>query len=189
MAPHPGRAGRQLAVVDADQCASCGICVGACPSSTPFRSIETLVTGIDMPQQPIDAVRRRVLDGLAALSGERRYVVFGCERGADARSVAAPDVVGSSLICAGMLPPSFVEYALRGGADGVVVAGCRDGGCEFRLGTRWIEQRLAGAREPHLRASVPRERLRVVQADPGEEARLAAALDELRRTTPQGAIA
>lgn len=189
MAPHPRRAGRQLAVVDPDQCASCGICVGACPSSTPFRSIETLVTGIDMPQQPIDAVRRRVLDGLAALSGGRRYVVFGCERGADARSVAAPDVVDSSLICTGMLPPSFVEYALRGGADGVVVAGCRDGGCEFRLGTRWIEQRLAGAREPHLRASVPRERLRVVQADAGEEARLAAALDELRHATTRGAIA
>lgn len=31
-----------------------------------------------------------------------------------------------SLICAGMLPPSFVEYALRGGADGVMVVGCRE---------------------------------------------------------------
>ena len=187
MAPHPRRAGRQLAVVDPDQCASCGICVGACPSSTPFRSLERLATGIDMPQQPIDAVRQRLHDGLAALPGPRRYVVFGCERGANVASVEAGDVHAAGLVCTGMLPPSFVEYALRHGADGVVVAGCRDAGCEFRLGMRWTAQRLEGRREPHLRDSVPRERLRVVEADAGEEYRLAAALDELRRT--EGALA
>ena len=187
MVPHPLHARRQLARVGADLCASCGICVGACPSSTPFRRAETLVTGIDMPQQPIDAVRQRLHGGLAALPGPRRYVVFGCERGANVASVEAGDVHAAGLVCTGMLPPSFVEYALRHGADGVVVAGCRDAGCEFRLGMRWTAQRLEGRREPHLRDSVPRERLRVVEADAGEEHRLADALDELRRT--EGALA
>jgi Heterodisulfide reductase, subunit A and related polyferredoxins len=71
MVPHPhwqtaGRPLRQLAQVDPDLCASCGICVGACPSSTPFRSGAALVTGIDMPQRPIDALRRELDTALAA---------------------------------------------------------------------------------------------------------------------------
>lgn len=53
MLPHPDKPGHELARVLPDLCASCGICAGACPSSTPFRSVEQLVTGIDMPQQPI----------------------------------------------------------------------------------------------------------------------------------------
>jgi hypothetical protein len=71
--------------------------------------------------------------------------------------LAGDDVLVLQLLCAGQLPPSFVEYALRDGAAGVLVASCSDtGGCAFRLGARWTAERLAGAREPHLRASVPR---------------------------------
>jgi quinol-cytochrome oxidoreductase complex cytochrome b subunit/coenzyme F420-reducing hydrogenase delta subunit len=184
MVPHTnGRRGVELAVVDADLCASCGICAGSCPSSTPFRKTETLHTGIDMPQWPINDLRERLLQGLEAMPGPRRYVVFGCDQGAQARATAAPDVLHFSLVCAGMLPPSFIEYALRGGADGVLVSGCREGGCEFRLGQRWTEQRLSGAREPHLRTSVPAERWQVAWADRGDEAALVSALDQLRART------
>jgi len=72
-----------------------------------------------------------------------------------------------------MLPPSFVEYALRNGADGVLVTGCADGACDYRFGQRWLEERFAGTREPHLRANVPRERLRVVWAGNGSLPELA----------------
>ena len=181
MVAHPNkRVGMQLAEVRADLCASCGICVGACPSSTPFRNAEVLATGIDMPQWPINALRERLRQGLSAMRGERRFVVFGCDRGAAVAATAAPDVLHLSLACTGMLPPSFIEYALRDGADGVLVSGCREGGCEFRLGQRWTEQRLRGEREPHLRTTVPPERWRVVWADAGDEAALRLALDRLR---------
>ena len=184
MVPHTnGRRGVQLAVVDADLCASCGICVGSCPSSTPFRRAEVLHTGIDMPQWPINDLRERLLQGLDAMPGPRRYVVFGCDQGAQARATAAPDVLHFSLVCAGMLPPSFIEYALRGGADGVLVSGCREGGCEFRLGQRWTQERLSGEREPHLRTTVPAERWHVAWADRGDEAALVSALDQLRART------
>ena len=185
MVPHPhwqtpGRPIRQIAQVDADLCASCGICVGACPSSTPFRGVAELVTGIDMPQQPIDALRRQLEAGLAALHGEHKFVVFRCDQGPGFAPPARDDVVALSLICTGMLPPSFVEYALRGGATGVVVTGCRDGDCAFRFGQRWTEERLRGEREPHLRAGVPRQRLRVVWPTTGEPLAVAHALDQLR---------
>ena len=80
----------------------------------------------------------------------------------------------------GALPPSFVEYALRDGAAAVLVAGCREAGCEFRLGQRWSAERLAGEREPHLRASVPRERVATAWGDAGDEAALHTALTQLR---------
>ena len=85
-----------------------------------------------------------------------------------------------SLLCTGMLPPSFIEYALRGGADGVLVTGCREGSCAYRLGTRWTEERLAGRREPHLRRNVSQERLRLVWADPQDQPALSAALKDFR---------
>ena len=182
MLPHPnGRIARQLARVNADLCASCGICVGSCPSATPFRGAAELATGIDMPQMPLNGLRQKMESQLAALQGDSRIVVFGCNRGARLAALEGADVTSLSLICSGMLPPSFVEYALRGGAAGVLVTGCREGGCEFRLGARWTQQRLLGEREPQLRASVPRERIEVAWADAGDEPALVEALDALRR--------
>jgi coenzyme F420-reducing hydrogenase delta subunit len=100
-------------------------------------------------------------------------VVFGCDRSADVAAVRSADTAAMSLICAGMLPPSFVEYALRNGADGVLVTGCADGACDYRFGQRWIAERFAATREPHLRANVPRQRLRVVWAGDGSLPELA----------------
>jgi hypothetical protein len=62
----------------------------------------------------------------------------------------------------------------------VLVTGCREGGCEFRLGQRWTAQRLRGEREPHLRTTVPAGHWQVVWADAGDDAALRAALDGLR---------
>jgi len=182
MVPHPNqRIGRLLAVVNGDLCAGCGICAGACPSSTPFRSAAQLVTGIDMPQRPVGELRQRLQAGLAASRAARPLVVFGCDHGARCTPLEGDDVNAFSLLCAGQLPPSFVEYALRDGAAGVLVAACREGGCEFRLGERWTVERLNGLREPHLRASVAAERLELVFAGPGDEAALAKALERLRQ--------
>jgi coenzyme F420-reducing hydrogenase delta subunit/Pyruvate/2-oxoacid:ferredoxin oxidoreductase delta subunit len=183
MVPHPNqRIGRSLAVVDAELCAACGICAGSCPSSTPFRSATQLVTGIDMPQRTVGELRSRLQQALQACPAERPLVVFGCDHGARCQSApaASPDVVAISLLCSGQLPPSFVEYALRDGAAGVVVATCREGGCEYRFGERWTIERLQGRREPHLRTSVEPEQLEIALVGPGDEDALAAATQRLR---------
>lgn len=188
MVPHPSlRGGHRLAQVDPDLCVACGICAGACPSSTPFRGIEHLVSGIDMPQLPVDALRSRLRQDVAATNATHPLVVFTCDHGASASIAADEDTSVLGLMCAGQLPPSFIEYALRDGAAGVLVATCREGGCEFRLGQRWTAERLTGQREPRLRARMPRERLALVQAGPGDERVLAAAVQGLRervRTLP-----
>lgn len=178
---HPTRAGMQLAVVDADLCASCGICAGACPSSTPFRSTPELVSGIDMPQLPVQAVRARTKEMLAGLSGEGRVMVFGCDHAANVASLRGEGVAAVSLECIGQLPPSFIDYVLRDGrCDGVLLTGCHPESCHYRFGSVWTEQRLRHEREPHLRTRAAKERLHVVGAGAGEEARLAKVLARYR---------
>ncbi|HJX19272.1 MAG TPA: hydrogenase iron-sulfur subunit, partial [Acidiferrobacterales bacterium] len=44
-------------------------------------------------------------------------------------------------------------------ADGVFLLGCRECDCHFRFGVQWMDERLAGKRDPYLRARVPRERV------------------------------
>ena len=188
----PRTDGRQLlrqAVVDPALCAGCGICAGACPSSTPFRSVAELVTGIDMPQAPVHALRTELEVALAKLAaagpdrGAPRVVVFGChpaQGGPDLARIADERTATLSLLCAAQLPPSFVEFALRAGAEGVLVTGCRDGDCMYRLGNQWTEERLAGVREPHLRTAVPRDRVRVAWAGRQDSDVLATALAAFR---------
>jgi coenzyme F420-reducing hydrogenase delta subunit/ferredoxin len=184
------------AVVDPVLCAGCGICAGACPSSTPFRSIADLVTGIDMPQSPVHAMRAGLESALARLTavsatpGVPRIVVVGCRKthgGVDVSRIADPRTATLSLLCAAQLPPSFIEFALRAGADGVLLTGCRDGDCEFRLGQRWVEERISGVREPHLRVAVPRNRVSVAWVGRGDDDALRLAVDEFRAGLAQSA--
>lgn len=184
MVPHPlRRAGKELAQVDADLCAGCGICAGACLSARPLPTATALVAGIEMPQRPMETLRRRLQQGLAASNAERPIVVFGCDCDCAARveAMAGADIVPLSLVCTGMLPPSFVEHALREGAAGVLVTGCPEGACEYRLGQRWAAERLLGRRAPRLRASVVRERLAVAWVHAADPEALTAALDALRQ--------
>lgn len=155
---------KQQALVTADLCAACGICVGSCPSSTPFRRIEDIVSGIELPNTPVVQLRRQLQQKVAALTGPSKILVFGCAQAANWQACADASTAVMPLECAAMLPPSFIEYAMRLGAEGVVIAGCRESDCEFRLGDRWVQERLSGAREPRLRASAPRERIAVVWA-------------------------
>ena len=147
-------------VVDPSLCAACGICVGSCHSSNPFRKAEKeLKTGIDMPQFPIDEVRTRTGSAIAGLNGKVKVLIFGCEHGIDVTRFSSDDTVGITLFCSGMVPPTLIEYALKKGADGVMVAGCRHADCYFRFGNRWMEKRLDGTRAPILRARADRRRI------------------------------
>jgi coenzyme F420-reducing hydrogenase delta subunit len=133
-----------------------------------------------MPQLPVSVLRRSLEEKISRLEGTTRIVVFGCDCGANVKSVESTDTAVMSLICAGMLPPSFVEYALRGGADGVMVVGCREGGCEYRLGDRWTAERLTRQREPRLRHNVPVGRLCLAHGSSHDSATLAKELRQFR---------
>ena len=149
-------------VVDPGLCGACGICAGSCPSSNPFRTSKgELKTGIDMPQLTANEMRTITNEAIAALDGETKIIIFGCEHGLNVNRLDSNDTKGIRLICSGMLPPTLVEYALKKGADGVMVTGCRHNDCYYRFGNRWLMMRFDGERKPILRGRADRSRIRV----------------------------
>ena len=152
------------AVVDENLCVSCGLCTGACPTATPFRKQTALVPGIDLPDLAAVQLREAIIQAGEGLSGQERILVFGCmddpswrreKRRLEDERTGTVDV-----LCAGHLPPSFVDFALsRDLADGIVMAGCPGGNCRFRLGAEWTSQRMARQRDPRLRVRIDTARL------------------------------
>ena len=156
-----GKAYDSQAEVNADNCMSCGLCVGACPTSTPFRRTADIVAGIELPQLEIRTLREDSLAAAATFADGPRILVYACAHcGAD--RISEPNCRVVSLPCVGMLPPSFIDFALsRKLADAVYIAGCAEGDCFYRLGDRWTGERIAGRRDPYLRSRVDRERVRL----------------------------
>jgi ferredoxin/coenzyme F420-reducing hydrogenase delta subunit len=148
------------AQVSSSLCVSCGICMGACPSSTPFRRTDELRTGIDLPDYSLKVLRERVMATAATLqSAAPRVLTLACEHGGGA---GRPDGV-VTLPCVAMAPPSLIDFILsRDLAEGVAVAGCAESACFHRLGVAWTKERFAGERDPYLRARVPRDRIALV---------------------------
>lgn len=162
------------AEVDADRCVACGICMGSCPSSTPFRRSGELITGIDLPDRPLSGLRAEVIAAAQALGdGPGRVLTLAC--GHCAGADPAPGRV--VLPCVGMIPPSLIDYVIsRDLADGVAVAGCAERDAWNRFGVEWTRARFDRTRDPYLRERVPRERVLTVWAGPTETSRLDAEL-------------
>ena len=149
-------------VVNESLCTSCGICAGSCPTSMPFRRGSKLVAGIDLPDHNMADLRTALHAAAEGLTGSQRIIVFGCEPCLPQLSVLSDKVATVSVRCIGQLPPAFIDYTLsRGLADGVALAGCRENNCYCRFGIQWTNGRLARERDPHLRARVSKDQLRV----------------------------
>lgn len=173
MAPRTdGKPFDREAVVKPSLCVSCGICTGSCPTATPFRRAGALLPGIDLGWLPLAELRERTHAAARGLHGRARVLIFGCDHGLTLASFASASVGTISLPCTAMLPPSMIDYVLsRMLCDGVVITGCREGECNYRLGTRWTEERIEGVRDPRLRGRVPRARIARIWAAPTDRSR------------------
>lgn len=144
------------AQVNPDLCISCGICVGACPTSTPFRSGDAFVPGIDLPDRSVAEIRADIV----ASGQSDEVLVFACRTDGRRHSVAAAGWRVVVVECMGQLPPPFVDFVLsRGYAKGVYLLGCGGGNCAYRFGADWTRQRISRERDPLLRKRVDVSRI------------------------------
>jgi len=155
-----GRKYEREAVVDADLCTRCGICVGACPTATPFRSHGDLVPGIDLPELTAADLRETIRSVAATLSGNDRVLSFSCRGSSTAKKLKGAGEAVVELKCMGQLPPPFLDYVLsRDLADAILLTGCSDGRCRYRFGTHWTEDRVTRKRDPRLRKRIDESRI------------------------------
>ena len=193
-APHPQF--QDEAYVIAGNCVQCGICTGSCPSSNPFRHAtampfghsEALKSGIEMPHYSADGLRRRVDQALAG-ADRPKIILFGCAHGASYAQINEDSAAVVQLPCIGMLPPAFIEYALRKGASGVLLAGCREGDCFYRHGDRWLQMRLDHERNPVLHRNVDRSRVAICWASRAESGQLHEKLKEMQNQQEKATVA
>jgi ferredoxin/coenzyme F420-reducing hydrogenase delta subunit len=182
-----GKVYESEALVDPALCLSCGLCMGSCPTATPFRRHSALSPGIDMPDSSASMLRQRLLEASETLQGQRRVIVFACRDSARARRISSrlhdSETATVDVICAAHVPPSFVDFILsRKLAEAVVFAGCPGGNCQYRFGADWTEQRMARERDPRLRKRVNADRVVLTWQEPwsthGDASAVVAALRE-----------
>lgn len=143
------------AVVDSDLCTRCGICVGACPTATPFRTQSALIPGIDLPEISVASLRETIREVAATLTGDRRILSFACSGSSTAAKLRKGGEAVVEIKCMGQLPPPFLDYVLsRDMADAILLTGCSDGRCRYRFGTDWTEDRVLRTRDPRLRKRI-----------------------------------
>ncbi|MGV8174413.1 MAG: CoB-CoM heterodisulfide reductase HdrA2 [Methanothrix sp.] len=155
------------AYVDPEKCIKCKLCVDTCPKKaisvkSPAYVDEAACKGCGSCAAacPADAINMRffsdeqiVAQVRAATQVKREFpliVAFLCNW----CSYGAADLAGTSRIqyptnarnirvmCSARVDPSFVLEALRRGADGVLIAGCRIGECHYKDGNYQALQRV-----------------------------------------------
>ena len=150
MKEHDFKKGHQQSVVDPDLCVSCGICAGACPSSSPFRHVEELDYWHQYPRYAYQGAA--VADRKQAARARGWYAAY---HGLRLRSRQLVEQHGSTVVaaismpCSALVPPAFIDYVLRQNlAEGVMISGCCEGDCFYRLGNTWMDQRFSKERMP-----------------------------------------
>ncbi|VVB97103.1 CoB--CoM heterodisulfide reductase iron-sulfur subunit A [uncultured archaeon] len=127
------------ALVDDVECQGCGACSAACPNGA-----------IQLRNFTDEQIMAQINEATRKASEYPLVIGFLCHW----CSYAAADLAGSlrlqyptnirniRVLCAGRVNPSFVLEALRRGADGVLVAGCRLGECHYTIGNYCALQRM-----------------------------------------------
>jgi len=133
--------------IRADQCQSCGICIGECPArAITFRRREDNQIG--------ERIEAAVTE--ASLSGAEPVVIgLCCSYGAFATSAFTkffrdnykPGIRIVKIPCVIKINTSHLLKVFELGADGVFVVGCIEEDCPYQMSTFWAERRVAAVKK------------------------------------------
>ena len=84
--------------------------------------------------------------------------------------------------CTGRLETEYYMRAFENGADGVLVAGCLEGGCHFIEGNLLAKKRVAAIRDILEESGIEKERLRMVNISAAMAVNLATVISEMVKT-------
>ena len=84
--------------------------------------------------------------------------------------------------CTGRLEVEYYMRAFENGADGVLVAGCLEGGCHFIEGNLIAKKRVSAIRDILEECGIEKERLRMVNISAAMATNLADVLNEMVNT-------
>jgi coenzyme F420-reducing hydrogenase delta subunit len=84
--------------------------------------------------------------------------------------------------CTGRLEGEFYMRAFENGADGVLVAGCLEGGCHFIDGNLFAKKRVHSIRNLLEESGIEKERLRMVNVSAAMATNLVAVIHEMVST-------
>jgi heterodisulfide reductase subunit A len=156
------------ASVEELECRGCGACSAACPNGA-----------IQIRNYTDEHIMAQIREATREANEYPLVIGFLCHW----CSYAAADLAGSlrlqyptnirniRVLCAGRVNPSFVLEALRRGADGVLVAGCRLGECHYTIGNYCALQRMDVLSKLLVDLGFDERRLRVewIAASEGEK--------------------
>jgi F420-non-reducing hydrogenase iron-sulfur subunit len=120
----------------------------------------------------------------AAADRRPRIVGFLCDWAVSSEGLMREDgtmrdLPGVTLIkvpCSGFIRPSWLEFALRNGADGAFVCGCPLGDCFNRLGNNLIADRVVQMRRRLERQKIQPDRIGTIFHGLHEQAEFVAAV-------------
>ncbi|MDH7482896.1 MAG: hydrogenase iron-sulfur subunit [Armatimonadota bacterium] len=120
-------------------------------------------------------------------SGEPRILALCCHYCA----YAAADLAGSlrlqyppnvriiRLPCTGKVDIAYIMHAFEQGIDGVIVAGCLEGGCHFQEGNLRAKKRVGLAKEVLAEAGIEPERLEMFNLSSAQANTFAEIIEEM----------
>ncbi len=139
LCPKKAIAVKSPAYVDEAACKGCGSCAAACPADAinmRFFSDEQIMAQVQAATQ----VKREFPLIVAFLCN---WCSYGAADLAGTSRIQYPtNARNIRVMCSARVDPSFVLEALRRGADGVLIAGCRIGECHYRDGNYQALQRV-----------------------------------------------
>lgn len=141
------RGTRRAARIDASLCMSCGICNGVCPSSSI--SVESH-TDAYFYKSTVNALHSVRAWGDVQWHGKILAIVcdWCLHSESDVKYAACPPegVAVISVPCSGRVPPTAIMTALQGGANAVLVVGCKEDQCHYKHGNMLEKRRLVALR-------------------------------------------
>ena len=124
--------------------------------------------------------------GPGAAARRPKIVGFLCDWAVSAEGIVRedgtmrdlPNVTLIKVPCSGFIRPSWLEFALKNGADGTFVCGCPLGDCFNRLGNNLIQDRVAQMRRRLERQKIQPDRVGTIYYGLHEQEQFVAAVRE-----------